>query len=158
MEMLVISLLFPALRAEWGLSSAQEGLLASSVFAGILVGNILGGRLGDCAGRRFALLAAGLLFLVAGAASAMAPDFTSLCIFRAITGVAVGTKVMTIASSLSKIRQERASTHTRALARAAAGAGGHDDTGGAEPDAAQARPIPTLPFLPRAGAPPARCR
>eukprot|EP00291_Cryptomonas_curvata_P011520 CAMPEP_0172178530 /NCGR_PEP_ID=MMETSP1050-20130122/16093_1 /TAXON_ID=233186 /ORGANISM="Cryptomonas curvata, Strain CCAP979/52" /LENGTH=256 /DNA_ID=CAMNT_0012851271 /DNA_START=76 /DNA_END=843 /DNA_ORIENTATION=- len=92
MEMVVISLLYPALRAQWGLSSTQEGMLASAVFAGLVLGNVLGGHLGDHIGRRFTLLAAGVLFLIASAASSMAPDFVSLCCFRAIVGLAVGAK------------------------------------------------------------------
>ena len=94
MEMVVISLLYPALRAQWGLSSTQEGMLASAVFAGLVLGNILGGHLGDHIGRRFTILAAGVLFLIASAASSMAPDFVSLCCFRAVVGLAVGAKVV----------------------------------------------------------------
>jgi MFS family permease len=94
MEMVVISLLYPALRAQWGLSSTQEGMLASAVFAGLVLGNLLGGHLGDHAGRRFTILSAGLLFLIASAAASMAPDFISLCCFRAIVGLAVGAKVL----------------------------------------------------------------
>ncbi len=94
MEMVVISLLYPALRAQWGLSSMQEGILASAVFAGLVVGNLLGGHLGDHVGRRFTLLAAGSLFLIASAASSMAPDFVSLCCFRTVVGLAVGAKVV----------------------------------------------------------------
>jgi MFS family permease len=93
MEMVVISLLYPTLRAQWGLSSTQDGMLASAVFAGLLLGNLLGGHLGDHAGRRFTLLSAGLLFIVASAAASMAPNFVSLCCFRAIVGLAVGAKV-----------------------------------------------------------------
>ena len=93
MESLVISLLYPALQVQWSLSSTEEGLLASSVFAGLVVGNVFGGQLGDIIGRRLTLLTGTVIFLIAGVAAAVASDFKSLCSFRSVLGLAVGSKV-----------------------------------------------------------------
>jgi len=93
MEMVVISLLYSALHSEWGLSELEEGLLASVIFTGFLIGNLIGGYLGDVWGRRNTLLLSGIVFLISATLSAFSPDLITLCIMRMIVGFAVGCKL-----------------------------------------------------------------
>ena len=60
------------------------------IFAGLLVGNLLGGFVADAFGRRTALLAMACTFCVAGTFSAFAPDIYTFAIARFITGIGVG--------------------------------------------------------------------
>lgn len=93
MEMVVISLLYTALHRDWGVSKIEEGVLAAVIFLGFLVGNVVGGYLGDQWGRRNTLLLSGVVFLFAATASAFAPDLVTLCILRTFVGFAVGSKL-----------------------------------------------------------------
>jgi putative MFS transporter len=93
MEMVVISLLYTALHKDWGISKLEEGVLAGVIFLGFLVGNIVGGYLGDQWGRRNTLLLSGVVFLVAATLSAFAPDLITLCLLRTCVGFAVGSKL-----------------------------------------------------------------
>lgn len=52
MEMMILSFIGPALESEWGLSSTQETLITTVVFAGMLVGAYSWGVISDNFGRR----------------------------------------------------------------------------------------------------------
>lgn len=52
MEIMILSFIGPAIKSEWNLSPAQETLLTSVVFAGLLVGSYSWGFISDNYGRR----------------------------------------------------------------------------------------------------------
>lgn len=52
MEVMILSFIGPAIKSEWGLSSSQESLLTSVVFAGLLLGSYSWGFISDNYGRR----------------------------------------------------------------------------------------------------------
>ncbi|KAF3659111.1 hypothetical protein FXO38_12845 [Capsicum annuum] len=52
MEMMLLSFVGPAVQSAWGLSTHEESLLTSVVFAGMLVGAYLWGSISDKYGRR----------------------------------------------------------------------------------------------------------
>jgi putative MFS transporter len=60
------------------------------IFAGLLVGNLTGGFVGDAFGRRAGLIGMAVLFCVAGTCSAAAPDIYTFAIARFLTGIGVG--------------------------------------------------------------------
>ncbi|XP_072147692.1 organic cation/carnitine transporter 7 isoform X3 [Setaria viridis] len=51
-EIMLLSFVGPAVEAEWGVSGAEQGLISSVVFAGMLIGSIAGGLIADRCGRR----------------------------------------------------------------------------------------------------------
>ena len=53
MEMMLLSFIGPAVQSAWGLSSHEESLLTSVVFAGMLVGAYSWGSVSDIYGRRW---------------------------------------------------------------------------------------------------------
>lgn len=55
MEMMLLSFVGPAVQFEWKLSSHEEGLITSVVFAGMLIGASSWGLVSDSYGRRQAL-------------------------------------------------------------------------------------------------------
>ncbi|KAM7272214.1 hypothetical protein ACFE04_026877 [Oxalis oulophora] len=89
-EIMILSFIGPALKAEWGLSSAEESLLTTVVFAGMLVGAYSFGLLSDNIGRRNGLLGALLLTGGAGLLSTFSPNYVSLLIMRCLVGVGLG--------------------------------------------------------------------
>ncbi|KAM7480904.1 hypothetical protein LguiB_005487 [Lonicera macranthoides] len=54
MEMMLLSFVGPALETEWGLSSAEESMISTVVFAGMLLGAYAWGLVSDTFGRRSA--------------------------------------------------------------------------------------------------------
>jgi putative MFS transporter len=90
MEVLLIGFAIPSLIAYWGLSREQGGLLASLLFAGMLVGAWFWGQFSDYTGRRFSFMATIGVDSVFGFLSALAPSFPVLLVFRFLTGFGVG--------------------------------------------------------------------
>lgn len=86
-DLAAFSFVAPAIRAEWGLSIEQLGLLTSSVFVGMVLGGLIGGRLADRFGRRRVVLVGVAVFSLASLASAFAPGIETLLIARVITGL-----------------------------------------------------------------------
>ena len=90
MEVLLIGFAIPSLIADWGISRAQGGQLASALFFGMLVGAWGWGMLSDYVGRKFGFVATILIDSVFGLLSAFSPNFWILIIFRFLTGLGVG--------------------------------------------------------------------
>ncbi|CAN0920547.1 Organic cation/carnitine transporter 7 [Linum grandiflorum] len=89
MEMMILSFVGPALKSQWDLSSSQESLLTTVVFAGMLVGAYSWGFVADSYGRRKGLLGITVITSGAGILSTFAPNYTSLLILRCLVGVGV---------------------------------------------------------------------
>ena len=93
MEMTVISLLRKPLTSEWDLSDETFSLLGSSVFLGLLIGNMVGGSLADLFGRKKCIIGITVVFCLFGTVSAFAPDVYVFAVSRFFTGVGVGSMV-----------------------------------------------------------------
>lgn len=52
MEVMILSFIGPSVKEEWGLSSGEESLITTMVFAGMLIGAYVWGTLSDNYGRR----------------------------------------------------------------------------------------------------------
>lgn len=85
----VFSFLAPTIRAEWGLSLGQVGLITSAVFIGMMIGAIGGGRLSDHFGRKPVLIWGSVFYSLTSLMSALAPNFEVLFVSRVLTGVGV---------------------------------------------------------------------
>ncbi|MEU7815138.1 MFS transporter [Pseudonocardia sp. NPDC049154] len=85
----VFSYVAPAVRAEWGLSIADVGVVTSSMFVGMFLGAVVGGRLSDRFGRRAMLIGSALFYSAASLLSAVAPNFEVLVVGRVLTGVGI---------------------------------------------------------------------
>ncbi|CAN1761226.1 Organic cation/carnitine transporter 7 [Linum perenne] len=89
MEMMILSFVGPALKSQWNLSSSQESLLTTVVFAGMLVGAYSWGFVADSYGRRKGLLGITVITSGAGILSTFSPNYTCLLILRCLVGVGV---------------------------------------------------------------------
>ncbi|EEF34573.1 sugar transporter, putative [Ricinus communis] len=90
MEMMILSFVGPAVKSEWGLSSSQESLLTSVVFAGMLFGAYSWGLISDNYGRRKGILGSTLLTCGAGSLSTFCPNYISLITLRCLVGIGLG--------------------------------------------------------------------
>ncbi|KAF6265574.1 major facilitator superfamily domain-containing protein [Scenedesmus sp. NREL 46B-D3] len=89
MEVMILSYLGPSARCEWGLTAAQESSLTSMVFLGMTLGAPAWGMVSDSWGRKVAFGLATLFTAVFGFATAAAPNFQALAVFRALVGFGI---------------------------------------------------------------------
>ena len=97
----------PALRAQWGLTAADIGLLNTITFASAAIGRLASGAIADRHGRRIMLGINLLLFTIGSAACALAPSFGALCVARAIVGFGVGGEISTAVTMLAEFCSPR---------------------------------------------------
>ncbi|TVU38325.1 hypothetical protein EJB05_11688 [Eragrostis curvula] len=89
-EIMLLSFVGPAVEAEWGVSGAEQGLISSVVFAGMLIGSISGGLIADRCGRRTGFLFTAVVTGIFGLLSAFSPNYASLLALRFVVGVGLG--------------------------------------------------------------------
>jgi putative MFS transporter len=90
MQVTLLSFLTVVLQKDWNLSDEKSALIASSFFAGSLVGNMFLGPLADSIGRRPVFLMVSLQLTVAGLLAACAPTFEVLILMIFMVGIGVG--------------------------------------------------------------------
>ena len=90
LDIQAMGLVTPKLREEWGLDATAFGPVLSASLAGIMVGMMGLGLLGDKFGRRSLLLASFLLVGLSSIATGWAESPTELMIFRFLTGLGIG--------------------------------------------------------------------
>lgn len=90
MEVMLVSFALPAMAAEWSLSAAQKGLLATALFIGMLAGALMWGRLSDLIGRKLGFMATIGIDSLFGLLSAFSPNFAVFLVLRMLTGFGVG--------------------------------------------------------------------
>ncbi|KAL1531250.1 organic cation/carnitine transporter 7-like [Salvia divinorum] len=90
MEVMILSFIGPFVKAEWGLSSGQESLTTTMVFAGMLIGAYFWGFLSDNYGRRVGLLSVAVVTSIFAFFSALSPNYVLLILFRMVVGIGLG--------------------------------------------------------------------
>ncbi|MFM0347828.1 MFS transporter [Paraburkholderia sp. RL17-347-BIC-D] len=93
---MVFGYLAPSIRAQWGLSIAQVGVISSAAFPGMMIGALLGGRLSDQFGRKPTLVGATVLYSAASLLCALAPTTGVLFVGRFLTGIGVQATICTV--------------------------------------------------------------
>lgn len=89
MEVMILSYLGPSARCEWGLTAAQESTLTSMVFLGMTLGAPVWGMVSDTWGRKTSFGLATLFATVFGFATAAAPNFAAMAVFRTLVGFGI---------------------------------------------------------------------
>src|SRR5690242_9634354 len=90
LEIVILSLALPAMRADLGLTVVQGGLLATATLLGIGASAVTTGRLADRHGRRRALLVSLGVFGVCTVLVAIAPSFEAILVLRLVSGLGLG--------------------------------------------------------------------
>ena len=103
MDAATVSIILPAATAMFGLTSAQTGVLGSSVLIGFMVGSLIAGSLSDALGRRTVLMMALSVFALGSLFGAMAPNWELLFAARVLTGIGCGAEVVVAAVYVSEM-------------------------------------------------------
>ncbi|XP_058228658.1 organic cation/carnitine transporter 7-like isoform X2 [Rhododendron vialii] len=80
----------PAVNSEWGLTSSEESLITTVVFAGMIVGAYAWGLVSDTYGRTKSLLGVAIVSAGAGVLSALSPNYIWLVVLRWMVGIGLG--------------------------------------------------------------------
>ncbi len=91
------------IKREFGLTTAAEEIVVSSVLLGATIGAIFGGKAADLFGRRRVLLVTAAIFGVGAVASAAAPSPTILIVSRVVLGLAIGLASTNVPVYLSEV-------------------------------------------------------
>jgi len=97
-ETMLLSYLGPSVACYWPdtVGPFQESLLTSVVFAGMMIGVCSLGMAADVLGRRKGFFLSAAILSIAGLASAVAPSFGFLLLFRTFVGIALGGTPITL--------------------------------------------------------------
>lgn len=103
MDLAMMTFLLGSIRTEFGLSSAQAGMLASASFVGMVVGASLSGMLADRFGRKPVFQGSIVLWGLASYLCSTAQDVESLTLFRVLLGIGMGMEFPIAQSLLSEM-------------------------------------------------------
>lgn len=103
MDLAMMTFLLGSIKTEFGLSSAQAGLLASSSFFGMVLGASLSGMLADRFGRKPVFQWSIVLWGVASYLCSTAQAVESLTLFRILLGIGMGMEFPIAQSMLSEL-------------------------------------------------------
>jgi MFS transporter, putative metabolite:H+ symporter len=103
----MMGFVLPGIVGEFKLSPQQAGLLASSVFFGMLAGGIIIGTIADRVGRKYALIFAVVVYGVMGLAAGLTNDYSTLMAIRVIQGFGLGAEVPLVFTYLSEFLPAR---------------------------------------------------
>lgn len=90
MEMMILSILSPALHCEWEIHQLQQALLTTVVFVGMMLSSPFWGKVSDKYGRRAALLLSGGFLFFYGLLSAFSPNYHWILFLRFMVGFQIG--------------------------------------------------------------------
>lgn len=103
----VISGAIDFLRERFQLDPAMEGWTASSALLGCVIGVAFAGELNDRLGRRTALIASAVLFLISAIGTAVPRTLTEFIVYRIVGGLGVGIASMTSPMYIAEISPAR---------------------------------------------------
>ena len=103
MDLAMMTFLLGSIKTEFGLSTAQAGLLASSSFFGMVVGASLSGMLADRFGRKPVFQWSIVLWGLASYLCSTAQTVETLTLFRILLGIGMGMEFPIAQSMLSEL-------------------------------------------------------
>ena len=90
MEMMILSILAPALHCSWNLSGWQQAILTTVVFAGMMLSSGYWGKICDKYGRKVELIMCSAFTFYFGILSSFSPTFLWMLILRGLVGFGIG--------------------------------------------------------------------
>ncbi|EFX74666.1 hypothetical protein DAPPUDRAFT_199755 [Daphnia pulex] len=90
MEMMILSIISPALKCDWRLPDWKQALVTTGVFLGMMMSAVFWGQLSDKYGRKKALALSAVLLSIFGLLSSFSPTFFWILLLRLLVGFAIG--------------------------------------------------------------------
>ncbi|CAB3402973.1 unnamed protein product [Caenorhabditis bovis] len=90
MEMMLLSIISPALACEWNITPVQQALVTTCVFSGMMMSSTFWGKFCDRVGRRNGLTFSTILACFMGMFSGLSPNLYTFLMMRCFTGFGIG--------------------------------------------------------------------
>ena len=90
MEVMLLSVLSPALHCDWRISAWKQAFVTTAVFVGMMVGQLFWGWFADKYGRKTTVCLAGAFVAYFGLISSFSPTYTWMLLLRGLVGFFVG--------------------------------------------------------------------
>ncbi|PAV89082.1 hypothetical protein WR25_08937 isoform B [Diploscapter pachys] len=90
MELMLLSVLSPALACEWNISAVQQASIMMVVFSGMMLSSTFWGKICDRFGRKTGLMFSTLMACSMGVISSLSTNFYTFLLFRGLTGFGIG--------------------------------------------------------------------
>lgn len=107
MDIALMGFIAPTLRAAWGVSNHQLGMVISAALIGLALGAVFAGPLADRYGRRVMILLSVLFFGLWTLATAMAQNIEQMMLFRFLTGLGLGAAMPNVGTLVAEYAPER---------------------------------------------------
>lgn len=120
----VLALSIPSIAKEWGVSRGVFGGVLALGLAGLCVGTVIAGRLGDRFGRKTVLVVSVAIFGLGTLAAAWAQDLTQLTILRVLAGLGMGGAVPNATTLVAEVTPTNRRAVAVTVAAVAISAGG----------------------------------
>ncbi|QDY41983.1 MFS transporter [Candidatus Pantoea soli] len=107
MDIALMGFIAPALKAGWGVTNHQLGMVISAALIGLALGAMVAGPLADRHGRRVMILLSVLFFGIWTLATAMAQNIEQMMLFRFLTGLGLGAAMPNVGTLVAEYAPER---------------------------------------------------
>lgn len=98
----IISFIMASLSKEWSLEPSQKAAIVSIGFVGMAIGAVTAGHIADRIGRKTVFIVTLVIYSLATALCAFAPNLTWLLVFRFIVGIGLGGQLPVAVSLMSE--------------------------------------------------------
>ncbi|NIE51438.1 aromatic acid/H+ symport family MFS transporter [Pantoea dispersa] len=107
MDIALMGFIAPTLKASWGVTNHQLGMVISAALIGLALGAMVAGPLADRYGRRVMILLSVLFFGLWTLATAMAQNIEQMMLFRFLTGLGLGAAMPNVGTLVAEYAPER---------------------------------------------------
>lgn len=107
MDIALMGFIAPALKADWGVTTHQLGIVISAALIGLALGAMFAGPLADRFGRRVVIIASVFFFGLWTLASAFSGNVDQLMLFRFLTGLGLGAAMPNVGTLVAEYAPER---------------------------------------------------
>ncbi len=107
MDIALMGFIAPTLKAGWGVTNHQLGVVISAALVGLALGAMLAGPLADRYGRRMMIILSVFFFGLWTLATALANNIEQMMLFRFLTGLGLGAAMPNVGTLVAEYAPER---------------------------------------------------